>query len=169
MIQNSLNPHITPIPETDPSYGQMFAVFVRRFPWFLLVFMSSTAIAGIVTFKTHPTYKSSMQLLVEPNYQGKKAGAGVESQFTDSNVVIDTATQQNLMQSSGLIQKAVDKLQPEYPDITTGDIKTSLVLTQLRTKEDNVATKIFQVRIYRYRSREDTKSSGCYPPSLCGI
>ncbi|MBD2384413.1 GumC family protein [Cylindrospermum sp. FACHB-282] len=146
MIQNSLNPHITPVPETEPGYGQLFAVLIRRFPWFLLVFISSTAIAGIVTFKTHPTYKSSMQLLVEPNYQGKKVGAGVESQFTDSNVEIDTATQQNLMQSSGLIQKAVDKLHPEYPDITVSEVKTSLVLNQLRTKEDNVATKIFQVQ-----------------------
>jgi succinoglycan biosynthesis transport protein ExoP len=59
--------------------------------------------------------------------------------------VIDTATQLNLMQSSGLIQKAVDKLESEYPDITTGEIKGSLALTQLRSKEDNVATKIFQV------------------------
>ncbi|BAZ27748.1 lipopolysaccharide biosynthesis protein [Cylindrospermum sp. NIES-4074] len=146
MVQNSLNSHITPVAETEPSYGQMFAVFVRRFPWFLVVFISSTAIAGMVTFKTQPTYKSSMQLLVEPNYQGKKAGTGVESQFTDSNVEIDTATQLNLMQSSGLIQKAVNKLQPEYPDITAADVKNSLVLNQLRTKEDNVATKIFQVQ-----------------------
>lgn len=146
MVQNSLNSHITPVAETEPSYGQMFAVFVRRFPWFLVVFISSTAIAGMVTFKTQPTYKSSMQLLVEPNYQGKKAGTGVESQFTDSNVEIDTATQLNLMQSSGLIQKAVNKLQSEYPDITVGDVKNALVLNQLRTKEDNVATKIFQVQ-----------------------
>jgi len=86
-----------------------------------------------------------MQLLVEPNYQGKTEGAGVDNQFTDSNVVIDTATQLNLMQSSGLIQKAVDKLQSDYPDISSGEIKASLVLTQLRSKEDNVATKIFQV------------------------
>jgi capsular exopolysaccharide synthesis family protein len=86
-----------------------------------------------------------MQLLVEPNYQGKTEGTGVENQFTDSNVVIDTATQLNLMQSSGLIKKAVDKLKPTYPDITVADIKNSLVLAQIRSKEDNVATKIFQV------------------------
>lgn len=105
MVQTSLNPHITPASETEPTYGQLFAVFVRRFPWFLAVLISSIAIAGMVTLKTKPTYKSSMQLLVESNYQGKKEGAGVDSQFTDSNIVIDTATQLNLMQSSGLIQK----------------------------------------------------------------
>ena len=145
MIQTSLNPQISPSPEPEPGYGQLFAIFLRRFPWFLVVFISSTAIAGMVTFKTNPTFKSSMQLLVEPNYQGKKEGSGVESQFTDANVEIDTATQINLMQSSGLIQKAVDKLKTDYPDMTTGDIKNALVLNQLRTKEDNVATKIFQV------------------------
>jgi polysaccharide biosynthesis transport protein len=145
VIQNSLNPHITTVPETEPGYGQLFAIFVRRFPWFLAVFISSIAIAGIVTSRTHPTYKSSMQLLIEPNYQGKKEATGTESQFTDSSVVIDTATQLNLMQGSGLIQKAVDKLQSDYPDITTAEIKRSLVLNQLRTKEDNVVTKIFQV------------------------
>ncbi|MBL1201676.1 MAG: polysaccharide biosynthesis tyrosine autokinase [Nostoc sp. GBBB01] len=123
----------------------MFTVLVRRFPWFLIVLFGSITIAGMVTLKTKPTFRSSMQLLVEPNYQGKKEGGGVENEFTDSNVVIDTATQLNLMQSSGLIQKAVDKLESEYPDITTGEIKGSLVLTQLRSKEDNVATKIFQV------------------------
>lgn len=118
MVQASLNPQISPASETEPSYGQLFAVFVRRFPWFLAVFISSIAIAGIVTLKTKPTYKSSMQLLVEPNYQGKTEGAGLDNQFTDSNVVIDTATQLNLMQSSGLMQKAVDKLQSDYPDIS---------------------------------------------------
>ncbi|MCC5626326.1 GumC family protein, partial [Nostoc sp. CHAB 5715] len=145
MVQSSLNPHITQVSETEPSYGQLFAVFVRRFPWFLAVLITSLAIAGMVTFKTKPTYKSSMQLLVEPNYQGKTEGPGLDNQFTDSNVVIDTATQLNLMQSSGLIQKAVDKLQSDYPDISVAEIKASLVLTQLRSKEDNVATKIFQV------------------------
>jgi succinoglycan biosynthesis transport protein ExoP len=146
VVQTSLNPHITPVTDTEPGYGQIFAVFVRRFPWFLLVFLSSTAIAGIITLKTNPTFKSTMQLLVEPNYQGKKEGGDtVESQFTDSNVVVDTATQLNLMQSSGLIQKAVDKLKTEYPGITVDQIKKSLLLTQIRTKEDNVATKIFQV------------------------
>jgi capsular exopolysaccharide synthesis family protein len=134
----------------------MFTVLVRRFPWFLVIFIGSISIAGMVTFNTKPTFRSSMQLLVEPNYQGKKEAGGVENQFTDSNVVIDTATQLNLMQSSGLIQKAVDKLQSEYPDISTGEIKGSLNLTQLRSKEDNVATKIFQVE-YTDKDPEKTQ------------
>jgi capsular exopolysaccharide synthesis family protein len=49
------------------------------------------------------------------------------------------------MQSSGLIKKAVDRLKTEYPDLTVMDLKKSLVLTQIKTPEDNIATKIFQV------------------------
>ncbi|MBD2570822.1 polysaccharide biosynthesis tyrosine autokinase [Anabaena lutea] len=145
MVQTSLNPHLNSVVESEPGYGQILTVFVRRFPWFLLVFLSSTALAGIITLKTNPNFKSTMQLLIEPNYQGKTEGGTVDNQFTDTNVVIDTATQLNLMQSSGLIQKAADKLKSDYPNITAKEIKTSLVLTQIKTKEDNVATKIFQV------------------------
>ncbi|MFN6568099.1 capsular biosynthesis protein [Nostoc minutum NIES-26] len=145
MVQTSLNPSPNSVSDSEPSYGQLFTVFIRRFPWFLAVFIASIAIAAFVTARTKPTYKSSMQLLVEPNYQGKKEGAGLESQFIEPDVQIDTATQLNLMQSSGLIQKAVDKLQSDYPDITVDEIKNALALNQLRTKEDNVATKIFHV------------------------
>ncbi|MBD2665783.1 capsular exopolysaccharide family [Richelia sinica FACHB-800] len=158
MVQTSLNPQIIPaIADDEPSYGQIFAVFMRRFPWFLLVFLSSTAIAGLITFRTAPTFKSSMQLLVEPNYQGKRETGGVETQFTDANVEIDTATQLNLMQSTGLLQKAVIKLKSQYPNITVADLKKSLVLEQLKTKEDNVATKIFQVD-YTHQDPEKTQA-----------
>ncbi|MBD2439676.1 polysaccharide biosynthesis tyrosine autokinase [Nostoc sp. FACHB-110] len=145
MVQTSLNPSVNTVVDTEPGYGQILAVFIRRFPWFLGVFIASIAMSAILTAKAKPTYKSTMQLLVEPNYQGKKEAGGVENQFTEPNVEIDTATQLNLMQSSGLIQKAVDKLRKEYPDIKVGDIKGALALNQLKTKEDNIATKIFQV------------------------
>ncbi len=144
MIQtSSLNPNVNPIAETEPGYGQLFAILIRRFPWFLVVFLASVGTAHFLTSKTKPTYKSSMQLQVEPNYQGKKEGGGAENKFTESSVQIDFATQLNVMKSSGLIQKAVDKLKPDYPDITIGEIKSSLVLEQL-TGEKDVVTKIFQ-------------------------
>ncbi|BAY64647.1 lipopolysaccharide biosynthesis protein [Calothrix brevissima NIES-22] len=163
MVQASLNPSLNsspnsisnPTADNEVGYGKMFAVLVRRFPWFLLVFLTSITLAGFITTKTKPTYKSSMQLLVEPNYQVKPDKAAIENQFTDTNIEIDTATQINLMQSSGLIQKAVDMLQKDYPDMTVGEIKGSLVLNQIKTKEDNVLTKIFQVE---YTSNDPIKT-----------
>jgi succinoglycan biosynthesis transport protein ExoP len=153
---SSLNPNVNPIAETEPGYGQLFAILIRRFPWFLAVFIASVGVAGFLTSKTQPTFKSSMQLQVEANYQGKKEGAGAENKFTESNVEIDTATQLNVMKSSGILQKAVDKLKSDYPDITVAEIKRSLVLDQVRNKPDDVATKIFQAD-YTSTSPEKTQ------------
>ncbi len=146
MNQASLSPHVNPAADTEPGYGQLFAVLIRRFPWFLIVFVASVGAGYYIYKKTPPTYKSSMELLVEPNYQGTTEGTELEkNQFTDSSVKIDTATQLNLMRSSSLIKQAVDKLKPEYPQITVQQIKSALSLEQVRSKEDNIATKIFRV------------------------
>jgi capsular exopolysaccharide synthesis family protein len=157
VVQASLNPSLNPSPDTELGYGQIFAIFIRRFPWFLLIFFTSITFAALITAKTKPTYKSIMQLLVEPNYQVKPGTAEAGTPFTDSNVQIDAATQLNLMQSSGLIQKAVDQLKSEYPDITVAEIKSALVLHQIRIKEDNVATKIFQVE-YTAKNPQKTQN-----------
>ena len=130
------------VAETDPGYGQLFAVLVRRRFWLLSVLCAVLSIATVRTLTEKPTYQSSMQLLVEPNYQGKQGSAGAESKFTESNVVIDSATQLNLMRSSQLLQKAVNLLRPEYPTISVDEIKNSLVVTQVT--EEDVNTNIFQ-------------------------
>ncbi|MFB2938184.1 GumC family protein [Aerosakkonemataceae cyanobacterium BLCC-F154] len=130
--------------ETEPGYGQLLAILIRRRYWLLSVFSVVLAITTVITLTTKPTYKSSMQLLVEPNYQGKQEGTkNAENEFADSNVEIDYATQLNLMRSSQLIQKAVNLLRPQYPKIKVKDLKDSLVVNQL--EEDKVNTKIFEV------------------------
>lgn len=145
MLQTSLNSPLSTSADPEASYGQMLSVFIRRFPWVLLVFLTSTAVAGIITAKTQPTFQSTLQLLIEPNYQGREKEDKLGTDFTESNIVIDTATQLNLMRSSALLQKAVTRLKSEYPDITTEELKKSLVATQIKTSEDNIATKIFQI------------------------
>ena len=130
--------------ETDPGYGQLFAVLMRRRLWLLGVLCGVLSIATVLTLTAKPTYESSMQLLIEPNYQGKKenTAADQENQFADTNVEIDYATQINVMRSTLLLQRAADLLRPEYPSITVGTIKKSLILTQVL--EDKVNTKIVQ-------------------------
>ena len=145
MLQTSLNSHLNNSSDKEASYGQMLSVFIRRFPWFLLVFLSSTAVAGIITAKTQPTFQSTLQLLIEPNYQGREKEDKLGTDFTESNIVIDTATQLNLMTSSALLEKAVIRLKSEYPDMNTKRLKESLLVTQIKTPEDNIATKIFQI------------------------
>ncbi|MBW4510111.1 MAG: polysaccharide biosynthesis tyrosine autokinase [Scytonematopsis contorta HA4267-MV1] len=151
MIQTSLNPSFNPVvAEPEPGYGQLFGILLRRLPWLIGVLVLSVAVAGLITQRAKPIYRSSMQLLVEPNYQVRKDGAAQteQQQFTDYTVEIDTATQLNLMLSSKLLQQAVDKLKlnPKYKNITVEEIKQSLVVTQVKVKDDNnLRTKIFSV------------------------
>jgi len=136
--------NINSIPETEAGYGELFAVLIRRRFWLLSVFCIVLAVATVKALKEKPTYKSSMQLLVESNYQGKK-GSKTENQFADSNVEIDNATQLSLMQGSLLIQRAVKLLRPEYPELEVEEIKKSLVVNQVADEKANAQTKIFEV------------------------
>ncbi|NEP47764.1 MAG: polysaccharide biosynthesis tyrosine autokinase [Moorea sp. SIO3C2] len=138
--------------ETDAGYGQLLAVLWRRRLWILSVLLTSLPIAFYITIKKEPTYISSLQLLVEPNYIDKTRG--IESQFTESTVDIDYATQLQLMRSSELIQRAVDLLRDDYPDITIGDIRGSLRLAQVL--QGKTETKVFQA-VYTSNDRIKTQ------------
>lgn len=130
--------------ETEAGYGQLFAVLIRRRFWLLGVFCVVLAGATVKAIKEKPTYKSSMQLLVEPNYQAKK-DAKTDNQFADSTVEVDNATQLNLMRSSQLMQRAVDLLRSNYPDINVDEIKGSLTVIQVADEKAKAQTKIFEI------------------------
>ncbi len=142
------------VAETDPGYGQLFAVLMRRRFWLFGVLSGVLVAAGLYTMLAKPTYQSSMQLLIEPNYQGKENERSLESQYADSDVAIDYATQLNVMRSPLLLQQAVDLLSPEYPDITVEEIQKSLVLNQVM--EDKVDTKIVKA-VYKDHDRIKTE------------
>ena len=62
------------------------------------------------------------------------------------------------MRSSQLLGRAVVKLRADYPDITTEEIKSYLVVSQVREQEDKreVGTKIFQA-VYKAEDPEKTQ------------
>ncbi len=129
--------------ETDAGYGQLFAVLLRRRFWLLGVFCLVLPLAILNALSKPAIYQSSMQLLVESNYQEKQGETEGTGQFTDSSVEVDYATQLNLMRSSQLMQQAVDLLSSEYPDITVDEIKESLSVYQLG--EGDIETKIIEL------------------------
>ena len=145
MVESNLNT----LPETDPGYGQLFAILIRRRYWLLGGFCIALGIAAFQAWTTKPTYQSSLQLLVEPNYQGKQESgkaSGADQQFADPNVEVDSATQLSLMKSSRLIQKALVLLRPEYKDLDVDQLKKSLSVTQMEgAKGSDKKTKIFEV------------------------
>ena len=127
----------------DAGYGQLFSVLIRRRFWLLGVLGSVLTVATIFTLISKPTYQSQMQLLIEPNYQGKR-DTDVQrpsQQYAESSVKIDDyATQINVMRSTLLLQRAADILRPEYPKITVKEIKANLKLRQVL--EEKINTKI---------------------------
>ncbi len=144
--------NLIPMADNDPGYGQLFAILMRRRLWLLGTFLGVTVLALLFTLLQKPTHRSSMQLLVEPNYQSKREPGEkrtAESEFTDTNVEIDSATQINLMRSSGLLQRAVTLLQPEYPDIKIDEVREALSVSQVVANDPStnkkVNTKIFQI------------------------
>ena len=131
--------------ENDPGYGQLFAVLSRRRYWFLGVLAGVLSIATIVSLTAEPTYQSTMQILIEANYKGRRDLPQAEAEFSDTNIEIDYATQINVMRSALLIQRAVDLLKPEYPTITIKQVKRSLLLAPLVEEDsDTKYTKIVE-------------------------
>lgn len=152
MTENNFNHAI----ETEPGYGQIFAVLIRRRFWLIGVLCGALTIAIVITLKSDPIYKSSMRLLMQPNYQTKKEVAeGAVGKFTDSSVEIDYSTQINVMRSSVLMHKVVSLLRLKYPDITVDKVQKSLVLTPVL--EDKANTKIIEA-VYSDKDPVKTKT-----------
>jgi len=144
-----------PTVDNDAGYGQIFAILLRRRLWILGVLLGAISVAAVQTSRQDPSFISTMQLLVEPNYQGKQnRPSDLEDQFSDTNVEIDSGTQINLMQSSTLLRKAMQRLQTKYPEFDPNDLgsigafKKSLSVSQVlysAGSKKGAETKIFQI------------------------
>jgi polysaccharide biosynthesis transport protein len=128
----------------DFSYGQLFAMLWRRRLWVLGTFGLVLALSMLTTLLMKPTYRSSMQLLVEPNYQtGLKRDSDPATYRTDRQDEVDYATQLNLMRSYQFMKQAINQLKGEYPDLTIKQLEKQLSLALL--EEGKVETKIVEV------------------------
>jgi polysaccharide biosynthesis transport protein len=107
---------------------QLFKILYRR--RYLIAGISTLVIsaAGVLALLAKPSYQSSMQMLVSSNiYESTRPINGEikeDSEFTDANLeVVDSTAQLQLMLSNQLIEKAVEKLRSEYPQMKVEDIK----------------------------------------------
>ncbi|WP_186375881.1 GumC family protein [Hyella patelloides] len=141
---------------TELGYGEIFSIFWRRRSYFIGICGGVLACMIPLVLTQKPVYRSSMQMLVEPNYEDKDNRGDFDP--IESSIEIDYATQLNLMRSSQLLGRAVVKLRPSYPDITTEEIQNYLVVSQVREQEDKkeVGTKIFQA-VYKDEDAEKTQ------------
>jgi len=139
MAEKSLDTAIN----SDLGYGQIVSILLRQRFLFLGVLASITAASGLLTMRTPATYESSMQLLVEPNYQGEDyldQKAGVASSAPSPE---DYATQINLMRSRQFITKTIETLRSNYPELDPIEMQKSLTLTRV-VEDKEVPTKIFE-------------------------
>jgi polysaccharide biosynthesis transport protein len=139
--------HFNSATDSDFGYGQLLAIFWRRRLWFLTTFSTVLVAAGAFTIFKEPTYESSMQLLVEPNYQNSEGltdtANRTNQQITDRKRETDYATQLNLMRSQQFIEQVVNSLRSDYPDLDMEEVEEALSLSQV--VEDELGTQIFEV------------------------
>ncbi|MBF2046935.1 MAG: polysaccharide biosynthesis tyrosine autokinase [Elainella sp. C42_A2020_010] len=136
------------------SYGQLFAVLWRRSLWLVGTFGLIVGTSMLITLFSKPTYRSSMQLLVEPNYQlGLKQNNERNTYRTDRQDEVDYATQLNLIRSYQFMEQALERLKGAYPDLTIKEIRKNLTISLL--EEGKVETKIVEVV---YTDNDDIKT-----------
>ncbi|MEH2204759.1 MAG: polysaccharide biosynthesis tyrosine autokinase [Nostoc sp.] len=122
MAKTSLNQEqqVTTSAQGAVDIRQLSTILLRR--RFLIFGVSCVvmSVASLLAINAKSTYQSNMQILVNSNLS---EGAQSNTQVNDSNSqVVDSTTQMKLMLSSKLLQKAVDLLHSDYPDITLQDI-----------------------------------------------
>ncbi|MEA5602178.1 polysaccharide biosynthesis tyrosine autokinase [Nostoc sp. UHCC 0252] len=129
MAKISLNPEqqVTNSAQGAVGIRQLSTILLRR--RFLIFGVSCVVMsaASLLAVMTKPTYQSNMQILVNSNLsQGPQSNdipVGADSQITNSNShIVDSNTQMKLMLSSKLLQKAVNLVNSDYPEITLEDI-----------------------------------------------
>ncbi|MEO1148265.1 MAG: polysaccharide biosynthesis tyrosine autokinase [Cyanobacteria bacterium J06638_22] len=137
------------LPNEGLGYGQILSVLLRQRLWIIGALCVTVPLAAYNSLQKEPTYRSSMQLLVEPNYRDPDAIARARAddiRFAEgAPPEIDYATQIRIMQSSALLEQAADSLRFEYPEISARSIQSRLAVFRVTETEDEVDTNILQV------------------------
>lgn len=135
--------------EPEFGYGQLLNVLMRRFIWVGGAVTGAVGLSIISTLKEEPVYESSMQLLVEPNYQ-ETVDITEEQVGRLSGSQTDYATQLNLMRSETFFQQAVEQMLVDYPQFC-GESETATCVDKLQNTlklsqvvEDKTETRIFE-------------------------
>jgi polysaccharide biosynthesis transport protein len=130
-------------------------ILLRRRWQILSISCAVMSVASVLAYFAKPTYQSSMQILVSSNlYDGIQFGQeGIDRKFTGSNsAAFDYTPQLKLMLSTKLIQKVVDSLRYEYPNLKVEDIRgqkdeaARLDITKVESDTENDRrTQVFEV------------------------
>lgn len=128
----------------DISYGKIITALLSRWPWIAGSVLICVAGSLLLAVREKPVYSSSMQLIVEPNFEQRLDLENIGSQPQQNNQMnaIDYATQLSLMRSEKFINEVLVRLSDEYPNLTREEIDKSFRL--IRLEEGDTLTRIFQ-------------------------
>ncbi|KAB8333483.1 polysaccharide biosynthesis tyrosine autokinase [Scytonema tolypothrichoides VB-61278] len=145
-------------PQSKVKRRKLSRILLRRRLQILGVSGVVISVASVLALSAKPTYQSTIQILVSSKLNEGVSSShtqqGAESNFTDPHLdIINDTTQQKLMLSSNVIQKAVNLLRSEYPNLTVEHIKgkkgqqAPLVITPLQpqTGDNKVMNQVFEV------------------------
>lgn len=129
--------------EQEFGYLQILHILARRKYWLLGGIGLSLIAALLFTLTRTPAYRSSMQLIIEPNFEEDLDPADLAAEPSERQREANYATQLNLMRSSELLQRAVDDLRSQYPALSVGMVEQSLSIS--RVQENGTETRIVSV------------------------
>ncbi|MBD2517917.1 polysaccharide biosynthesis tyrosine autokinase [Nostoc sp. FACHB-973] len=155
MVKTSLNQEqqITTSAQSRAGIRQLPTLLFRQRFVILGVSCIVMSVASFFAVSAKSSYQSDMQILVSSNLSQEAKSNNIPEQ-TDAKVV-DYSTQMKLMLSSKLLQKAVDLLHSDYPDITLEYIKgqkqynkkapLKINQEQANTEANEVFNQVFEV------------------------
>jgi succinoglycan biosynthesis transport protein ExoP len=143
MVSTSTLP---PTAEPEFGYGQLAQILLRRWPWIVGALGLSLAGAVYMNLQAQPEFESSMQLLIEPNFDDDWRLEDFNAQAQDpSTSSIDYATQLNLMRSNQFILEAANRLQDTASPEDLAPIIGSFELEQVI--EGKSSSRIFSATV----------------------
>ncbi|MBE9063150.1 polysaccharide biosynthesis tyrosine autokinase [cf. Phormidesmis sp. LEGE 11477] len=122
--------------EQEFGYVQLLNILVRRGWWVLGTFSLALIGALLFTLTRDPIYQSSMQMIIEPNFEEELDPAELDDRPSQRQREENYATQLNLMRSRELLQRAVDSLRDAYPELTPQEVRSSLSLSPIQEGGD---------------------------------
>ncbi|WP_138498073.1 GumC family protein [Nostoc sp. PA-18-2419] len=155
MVKTSLNQEqqVTTSAKNGVDIRQLPTILLRQRLVILGVFCVVMSVASFFAVKAKPSYQSHMQILVSSNVSQETPSNNITQEANTKTA--DYSTQMKLMLSTKLLQKAVDLLHSDYPNITLEYIKgqresnkiTSLKVTQeqANTGDNQVLSEVFEV------------------------
>jgi succinoglycan biosynthesis transport protein ExoP len=131
----------SPADDDSLGYGHLIGIVLKRWPWMLGAISISLVGALAIAITEESVYLSSMQLIVEPNFESRIDLENLDTPLGGKINDVDYATQLNVMRSEHFLAEALKRIERDYPNLTIKQVSKNFQLIQVTEKD--TATRIF--------------------------